>query len=65
VEGRFVPQGGGFTLEILIGKRWVKVPRDRISRSHLRMVLVQRPGPIYDRNEARLIIRCVIIGGFA
>ena len=32
VEGRFVPQGGGYILEILIGKRWVKVPKDRILR---------------------------------
>ena len=32
MEGRFVPQGSTYMLEILIGKRWVKVPKDRILR---------------------------------
>jgi hypothetical protein len=55
VEGRFVPQGRGFTLEILI-KRWVKVPRDRILPQPSPdggVHLLQRPGPLYDRNEAQ------------
>ena len=69
VEGRFARQGGGYMLEILIGKRWVKVPKDRILRQpspdggvH---ACYSDPAPFMTETTPGLVIRCVIIGGFA
>jgi len=69
VEGRFVPQGSAYMLEILIGKRWVKVPKDRILRQpspdggvH---ACYSDPAPFMTETAPGLVIRCVIIGGFA
>jgi hypothetical protein len=69
VEGRYVPQAGGYILEILISKRWVKVPQDRILRQpspdggvH---ACYSDPAPFMTEPTPGLVIRCVIIGGFA
>jgi hypothetical protein len=70
VEGRFVPEGQGrtFALEILIGTRWVKVPRDRIlpqpSPDGAVHACYSDPAPFMTETEAGLVIRCVVIGGF-
>jgi len=70
VEGRFVPVGQGrtFALEILIGARWVKVPRDRIlpqpSPDGAVHACYSDPAPFMTETEAALVIRCVVIGGF-
>jgi hypothetical protein len=71
VEGRFVPEGrsGGFALEILIGRRWVRVPKDRIlpqpSPDGAVHACYSNPAPFMTETSAGLIIRCVVIGGFS
>jgi hypothetical protein len=67
VEGRYVRQGGGFTLEIRIGTRWIKVPKDRIlpqpSPDGAVHACYSDPAPFMTETAGGLIIRCVIIGG--
>jgi hypothetical protein len=68
VEGRFVPEGRTFMLEILIGTRWIKVPKDRIlpqpSPDGAVHACYSDPAPFMTETAAGLIIRCVVIGGF-
>ena len=67
VEGRFVPEGRTFTLEILIGTRWIKVPKNRIlpqpSPDGAVHACYSDPAPFMTETAAGLIIRCVVIGG--
>jgi hypothetical protein len=70
VESRFrQDQGGGFTLEILIGKRWVEVPKNRIlpqpSPDGGVHACYSDPAPFMTETTPGLVIRCVIIGGFS
>jgi hypothetical protein len=69
VEGRYVREGRGFTLEILIGTRWIKVPKERIlpepSPDGAVHACYSDPAPFMTETAAGLIIRCVIIGGFS
>ncbi len=71
VDGRFVADGvgGRFSLEIRIGGRWVKVPRDRIlpqpSPDGAVHACYSDPAPVMTETDAGLVIRCVVIGGFS
>jgi hypothetical protein len=71
VEGRFVEPGGvgPWSLEIRIGSRWVKVPRDRIlsqpSPDGSVHACYSDPAPFMTESEPGLTIRCVIIGGLS
>ncbi|HXW27731.1 MAG TPA: hypothetical protein VEK55_00080 [Xanthobacteraceae bacterium] len=69
VQGRYVREGGAYTLEILIGTRWIKVPKDRIlpepSPDGAVHACYSDPAPFMTETAAGLIIRCVIIGGFS
>jgi len=68
VEHQYVEApDGGWILEILIGGRWVPVPKDRIlpqaSPDGGVHACYSDPAPFMTETRPGLIIRCVVTGG--